>query len=631
MRLLGRDVQLYVFSVVACCTGPLSAWGLAAKLDHTLDAGAGGASALQDAPRNEPLLDMTMLDRFIIVPEIKLMFCYVEKVGCKNFNDLFRFYRSRFVPDQADNGTWKRNTFEVHNFTLEDITAAMVSDDWFKVLFFRDPLERFAAAWSSKCGGADKDGWKHCASQFGSNHTPFEETVKQVYQFDVEVDLALRRSDRSVNWTSYDPHWMRQSDFCGGLWKSLHHYNMVEKLERRTSRDKVIAMLKKVGVTPDSIPGFDHLFPVPEDTGWQGASHNTDTDSSLHDFFPREKPWLVETLMRHYSSDYNLFKDPPPLWAMGMVKNRLPWQLAGFSLPGQTTLEKRNVLPPDMVPPHVVVSTDPFVASGHSFNTRADSVDAKMQRPVLEVLSKSTTNMATLKAIPLRTPSTSSIGGAGVRAAEMPKEVRRNLHRRRAILCVGANSVNASSNITHSFQITMPCERLRGDEHGRVTHPNSFATSIAFNAPSFFTAPGAPTINPTSGAFLDSLASTVRSVSVTDMSSAVSVNEMVGTPTLTSQCEPASNASSANPPSWGKYVRRVLPCNRLPLSRSEQIPRTSSIIQRRARFLQLQRILEARPNSEYAPSVSHIIAQASMIADSFPKLLTVDPSIAARS
>ena len=39
-----------------------------------------------------PVLTNTHLDRFIVVPEYNLLFCYIEKVGCTMFNKLFLRY-----------------------------------------------------------------------------------------------------------------------------------------------------------------------------------------------------------------------------------------------------------------------------------------------------------------------------------------------------------------------------------------------------------------------------------------------------------------------------------------------------------------------------------------------------------
>lgn len=306
-------------------------------------------SSIPDMGNEAPDLSTNMLDRIIIVPELKLMFCYIEKVGCKNFNDLFRYYRSRFDPVQGDEHTWKRNTFEVHNFSKRDIERAMRSKDWFKAVFYREPIERYVAAWSSKCGGADKDGWKHCYEQFGSNDTVFEETVNDVYLFDVEAEKRALRHEEQVNWTSFDPHWQRQADFCGGLWKNLKFYDMVEKLDRETSRDKVIKLLDKVDVDPMTIPHFNELFPPKGDMQWQGNGHNTDTEDKLFSFFPHDKPWLVETLLRHYSADYVLFDMPPPDWALNAVQDELPWQLSRFQKSNHT-VPRHERLAPDMVP-----------------------------------------------------------------------------------------------------------------------------------------------------------------------------------------------------------------------------------------------------------------------------------------
>lgn len=447
-------MQMYSFVSKLCIVvaavffnGNNTAWGLIANRGQELDASVDGAAGDPTNSSEEPHLSTNMLDRLIIVPEAKVMFCYIEKVGCKNFNDVFRYYRSQYDQEQANDPTWRRNTFEIHNFTVEDIQAAMKSKEWFKAVFYRDPLERVVAAWSSKCGGADKDGWKHCAAQFGSNNTPFEDTVEQIYQFDVAADGAQRGHDHSVNWTSFDPHWMRQADFCGGLWKTLPYYDVVEKLERDTSRKKVISMLKKVGVEATSIPHFNELFPLPGNDGWQNLSHNTGTEAKLYDFFPKDKPWLVETLVRHYSSDYNLFGIPPPDWAMDVLNTRLPWQLSGFKLPDQKTTDPEQALPSEMVSPGFedFEVLDDLSPVGYTFNGSMHGSGSNVSSRAATTASKVNKTRSVARLDSNSSVNTSSSASTGNSSNRTISDLGRSKHSSN-VSCTSKCSPNASSS-----------------------------------------------------------------------------------------------------------------------------------------------------------------------------------------
>jgi len=246
-----------------------------------------------------PKLSSELLDRFIVVPEHNLLFCYMEKNACTNFNDLFRFLRARYDPDQASGPRWFRNTPEVHGYTQEMLEGILVNKTWHKSVFFRDPIERFAAAYESKCTGVDKTIVKdHCKIQFGKTELPFPDAVKQVRDFDAE---GVRDDG------SFDPHWKRQVDFCGGLSNTLHHYDTIEELDRKTAHQKVAQVLEAVGVDARSVPHFEELFPPSDDDTWRGEKHNTGTSDELTHYFPPDKPWLKNVIQKHYSPDFDAF------------------------------------------------------------------------------------------------------------------------------------------------------------------------------------------------------------------------------------------------------------------------------------------------------------------------------------
>ena len=148
-----------------------------------------------DNNTNEPLL---LLDRFIVIPEYKLLFCYIDKVGCAMFNHVFRLLRllspqfqqsikeelvllqqqqqqqpkqeqKRFGKKKKQTNKkssstsyieevkyqmeklWFRNTPQHHNLTLKDMEDIFQNPNWTKGLFYRDPVTRFLSGFRSKC------------------------------------------------------------------------------------------------------------------------------------------------------------------------------------------------------------------------------------------------------------------------------------------------------------------------------------------------------------------------------------------------------------------------------------------------------------------------------------------------
>mmetsp|Transcript_102832 Transcript_102832/g.187742 ORF Transcript_102832/g.187742 Transcript_102832/m.187742 type:complete len:428 (-) Transcript_102832:98-1381(-) len=273
--------------------------------------------------KEKPILNWHGLDRFIIVPEHKLMFCYVDKVASRNFNDLFATLRLRYDSKMVHTfkyGGWFQNSPFHHGYTKEDLEEMLVSKRWRKAVFYRDPVERFVSAYRSKCEGADSDGGWICADEFGSPHASFSEAIQKIKDFD-ERQEPLDESYTNV-------HFRRQSSFCGGLQDTLKYYDFVEPLTQSTSRDKVLKLLHAVGVDPVTIPYLDVIFPAMA-AGNGSASmqeepdsqHNTNTLEHLRDYFPRDHPEYLATLIHHYKDDYNAFKITPPSWEKALA----PW------------------------------------------------------------------------------------------------------------------------------------------------------------------------------------------------------------------------------------------------------------------------------------------------------------------
>merc|ERR1719221_812861 len=100
---------------------------------------------------------------------------------------------------------------------------------------------------------------------------------------------------------------MRQSDFCGGLGKTLHLYDTVENLQHNTSRHVVSKLLRRIGEDPSSISSFDRLFPR-QNQNLKVKQHNTFADTAFDEYYSKVKPEHIVALKAHYQSDYDLFQ-----------------------------------------------------------------------------------------------------------------------------------------------------------------------------------------------------------------------------------------------------------------------------------------------------------------------------------
>lgn len=266
--------------------------------------GQSQAAPLQATP---PTLNWHMIDRFIVLPEYNLLFCYIEKVACTAFNDVFSQLRKRHDPKiirtQGNKG-WFQNSPYYRWYTKHDLEKILVNRSWHKAVFFRDPVERFVSAYRSKCMHSDYyDGNYFCHQAFGSDNASF-------------ADAAAAMFDRR-NWTDEDEmvneHFKRQGSFCGGLHNTLQYYDTVEELKFDTAREKTSKLLRTIGADPAWIQDYDTLFPPPN-AGLTHSNHTTHTKKHLKEYFPDDHPEVLSELFVYYEDDYRLFNLSRPKW-----------------------------------------------------------------------------------------------------------------------------------------------------------------------------------------------------------------------------------------------------------------------------------------------------------------------------
>lgn len=249
-----------------------------------------------------PILTSELLDKFIVVPEHHLLFCYIDKNACTAFNELFMRVRGQTV---HGGDVWYKNTLDKHGLTAH-LPELLRNTTWHKAVFYREPLERFVSAYISKCvPHHDKDPESHCKQAFGRATVSFQDAVATIARKDKEegVRHATNR------------HFMHQHRFCGGLLDTLQYYDTVEQLDAATSHHKVAKMLRAVGI--GDVPALDTLFPPSNRSVKKSfARRSAHITNAAHTTYVQDDPRAAGVLTRHYAADYFLFGMPTPTWAI---------------------------------------------------------------------------------------------------------------------------------------------------------------------------------------------------------------------------------------------------------------------------------------------------------------------------
>lgn len=161
----------------------------------------------------------------LLVPELKLAFCFIPKVACTQFNRLMNTLNK--IPKMgAGCGPDDPNFKSVYtSFGYSSQREILDDPAWTKAVFLRDPLERVVSAYRSKCEAP-----RECGSYLpcGSN---FSMTVKTMV--------------KDSSWKQ-DQHWRPQEHFCQGLATNIQKFNFVGHLSKDYTQvsNKLIEMLE---------------------------------------------------------------------------------------------------------------------------------------------------------------------------------------------------------------------------------------------------------------------------------------------------------------------------------------------------------------------------------------------------
>ena len=280
---------------------------------------------------------LPMYDHFAVVPEKKLMFCWLEKVACQAFNDVFCSVNAHHavgegatrIPDLWDDGMswehgcdWMSSAPEVFGMTSRDVHVALESSAWTKAVFVREPLERFLSAFLSKCTAQHDHDQDLCRQMFNPDDQCDEDDESwddadewdcPLPTFDRAVQFMKDRHGKALPPGQAEDHWRQQSEFCAGtLREAFENYNLIHLLDRETSRHTVMTLFNRSGIDAETVPALNTHFPE----GKRKGMHITNSAEKIHKYFTPER---VRILLEFYASDYQRLRIPVPGWAANMV------------------------------------------------------------------------------------------------------------------------------------------------------------------------------------------------------------------------------------------------------------------------------------------------------------------------
>mmetsp|Transcript_34306 Transcript_34306/g.81950 ORF Transcript_34306/g.81950 Transcript_34306/m.81950 type:complete len:252 (-) Transcript_34306:53-808(-) len=187
------------------------------------------------------------------------------------------------------------NYFEVATAWSEDAASKVFQDPRsVRVLWVRDPLERFLSAFLNKCVNNDNHDYPA--------QCPFERTAQPP-----GFPLSQAQSWLRAGGVLVDGHFALQSSHCE-LRNRLHEYNVIGLMTHSDFAKNAECILAQAGLSylnkrADGKPFFSH--PV------NAGKREFASQEILKKFFTKE---FAYQLLELYKDDYRLFRLKPPTW-----------------------------------------------------------------------------------------------------------------------------------------------------------------------------------------------------------------------------------------------------------------------------------------------------------------------------
>ena len=235
---------------------------------------------------------------FAVLPPYKLMFCRVHKAGTTGLNHIIA---ALVPPPYPENQEWTVHQATDYGLDAWNLTHILRDPSWYKVVMYREPLERFLSAYRSKCEGYDRD--RTCDRVF--HH--------QVPTFGGAIRRIVLREDFSG-----DSHFAPQAETCN-LRKTLPYFTEKFILDPATSHEKMRAVFQHAHVElNEAMNGLLNTYfaPAGSEGDPQHNTHSSEVEALLkyynHDCY-------IRLMVDHYEEDYALFNIPIPEWALGAL------------------------------------------------------------------------------------------------------------------------------------------------------------------------------------------------------------------------------------------------------------------------------------------------------------------------
>jgi hypothetical protein len=228
----------------------------------------------------------------IVIESHKLIFFSIPKVGCTVWKQLFRRMMGYTDWASQDYETYQPHNPQVnglkylYNYSLEEASVMMTSQEWTRAMMVRDPKTRFLSAFLDKSVG-------NFHLHIKRRCCPDESCIDDAQTLEGFLRLCAK---------CYDDHWRPQSDRVDfKYWPYIDHISHVE-----TAADDAKDLLQNIGAWEEfGASGWGNggnyaIFESRESSG-SGMNHTTYADWQIWTWYSPESEKLVE---RFYIGDY---------------------------------------------------------------------------------------------------------------------------------------------------------------------------------------------------------------------------------------------------------------------------------------------------------------------------------------
>ncbi len=227
----------------------------------------------------------------IVIPQYKLVFFTVPKVGCTTFKILFRRMMGEKKFMKQSSGTGLPHNPEVNglkylfNYTIEEANHMMTSPEYTRAIFVRDPKARFISAYLDKAVG-NRGSFLRSKCCKGNANACREAR---------ETPMGFLKLIQNCTNSHWKPHSHRMET---KYWKYINFVGHLETMNEDGAR-----LLKQIGAEKFlQIGGWGkgadtRIFEV---SGRQ--THVTNSNSRLNEFYT---PELEQEVEKYYAEDYD--------------------------------------------------------------------------------------------------------------------------------------------------------------------------------------------------------------------------------------------------------------------------------------------------------------------------------------